>query len=87
MKYATICALLLAQAEANSCKPGVKVAFWSGKNCTEKPTTNETLDTEDEINSSFNKCAKTDEGTRYKMACSEEGITLYTYSGDKGCSK
>ena len=62
MKYAAICALLAAEGAAKKCAPGVKIAFWSGKNCTEKPVTNETLDTEDEVNSSFNKCAKTEEG-------------------------
>ena len=82
MKYATICALLIAESSATACKPGVKLAFWSGKNCTGSPATNETMETESDINSSFNKCAKTEEGTRYKMACSEDGLILYTYSGE-----
>ena len=87
MKYASVCALLVASTSAKACLPGVKTAFWSGKECTGDATQEETLDTDAKINSSFNKCAKTDEGTRYKMACSDTGITLYTYDGTSGCSE
>ena len=45
MKYATICALIVASSSAKDCLPGVKKAFWNGDDCI-GDAEEETLDTE-----------------------------------------